>query len=52
VHPIPICGPYGDGFIPLGIKFSNSLDRYDTFYVNKYVDHHPHEIILAPLICT
>ncbi|KAM6496272.1 hypothetical protein JOM56_008978 [Amanita muscaria] len=42
VHLIPI---YGDGFISLDIKFTNSLDRYDTFYVNRYADHHSHEII-------
>ncbi|KIL55144.1 hypothetical protein M378DRAFT_91349, partial [Amanita muscaria Koide BX008] len=42
VHLIPV---YGDGFIPLDIKFTNSLDRYDTFYVNRYADHHSHEII-------
>ncbi|KAM6489655.1 hypothetical protein JOM56_014891 [Amanita muscaria] len=42
VHLIPV---YGEGFIPLDIKFTNSLDRYDTFYVNRYADHHSHEII-------
>ena len=42
VHLIPV---YGDGFIPQDTSFTNSLDRYDTFYVNKYADHHSHEII-------
>lgn len=40
-HLIPV---YGDDFIPIGFQFSNSLDAFATFFVNKYADHHAHEI--------
>ncbi|KAJ6609225.1 hypothetical protein B0H10DRAFT_2298332 [Mycena sp. CBHHK59/15] len=40
-HLIPI---YGDTFIPHHFKYSSSLDSFKAFYVNKYADHHSHEI--------
>lgn len=40
-HLIPV---YGDGFIPVGLQFSDSLDKFDKFFVNKYIDHHAYEI--------
>lgn len=40
-HLIPM---YGDDFIPVGFKHTDSLDAFSAFYVNKYVDHHAHEI--------
>ncbi|KAG6824535.1 hypothetical protein H0H92_006573 [Tricholoma furcatifolium] len=43
VHLIPVYG--NDDFISQDITFANSLDRYDTFYINKYADHHANEII-------
>ena len=39
-----LIGVYGDRFLPRGISFHNSLDVFDTFYVNKYIDHHTFEI--------
>jgi hypothetical protein len=39
-----LIGVYGDRFLPQGISFHNSLDVFDTFYVNKYIDHHAFEI--------
>ena len=36
--------PGGD-YIPLDLKFHNSLDAFQEFYVNKYIDHHSHEIV-------
>ena len=44
VHAIHLIGIYGEFFLPQGITFSNSLDMFDTFYVNKYIDHHTFEI--------
>ncbi|KAH9485917.1 hypothetical protein JR316_0002834 [Psilocybe cubensis] len=41
-----LIGDAGKDFIPLNTKFdfSKSLDSFRSFYVNKYVDHHAHEI--------
>ena len=40
-HFIPV---YGEEFVPRHINFSNSLDYYAAYYVNKFADHHSHEI--------
>jgi hypothetical protein len=35
----------GKEFVPLtNFDFSDSLDAFEAFYVNKYADHHSHEI--------
>ncbi|KAJ7612911.1 hypothetical protein DFH06DRAFT_1274599 [Mycena polygramma] len=40
-----LIGVAGKEFVPLvNFDFSNSLDSYKAFYVNKYADHHAHEI--------
>jgi hypothetical protein len=39
-----LMGVAGDKFIPPHLKFHNSLDAFQAFYVNKYIDHHAHEI--------
>ncbi|KAJ7312608.1 hypothetical protein DFH08DRAFT_628048, partial [Mycena albidolilacea] len=35
---------YGTRFLPRHFKYSDSLDRFEAFYINKYADHHVHEI--------
>lgn len=42
-HLIPV---YGDDYVPNPkmLRFSQSLDYFKRFYVNKYIDHHAHEI--------
>lgn len=40
-HLIPVYGKY---FIPRDLKFSDSLHAFRSYYVNKYADHHAHEI--------
>jgi hypothetical protein len=40
-----LMGVAGSNFIPLDLKFHNSLDAFREFYVNKYIDHHSHEIV-------
>ena len=40
-HLIPV---FGEEFVPRHINFSNSLDYYAAYYVNKFADHHSHEI--------
>ncbi|KAF8990960.1 hypothetical protein BDZ89DRAFT_908785, partial [Hymenopellis radicata] len=39
-----IGAPEEDEFIPHGMKHSDNLDIFPTFYVNKYADHHSNEI--------
>ncbi|EGO02356.1 hypothetical protein SERLA73DRAFT_48575, partial [Serpula lacrymans var. lacrymans S7.3] len=36
-HLLPI---YGDCFMPRELSFSNSLDAFHAYYVNKFIDHH------------
>jgi hypothetical protein len=40
-HLIPV---YGNGQMPLDFHFSYSLNAFEGYYVNKYIDHHAHEI--------
>ena len=40
-----LMGVAGGDYIPLDLKFHNSLDAFQEFYVNKYIDHHSHEIV-------
>ena len=41
-HLIP---KYGMQRLPLDFHFSYSLDAFQAYYVNKYIDHHANEII-------
>jgi hypothetical protein len=41
-HLIP---RYGMQKLPLDFHFSYSLDVFESYYVNKYIDHHANEII-------
>lgn len=36
---------YGVGMLPDAISFVNSLDCFQTFFVNPYIDHHCHEFL-------
>jgi hypothetical protein len=40
-HLMGICGSQ---FIPHHLTFNHTLDAFRAFYVNKYIDHHAHEI--------
>ncbi|KAJ7856211.1 hypothetical protein B0H14DRAFT_3643571, partial [Mycena olivaceomarginata] len=40
-HLIPV---YGDHPVPRHFKYTSSLDLFAAFYINKYADHHSHEI--------
>ncbi|KAJ6610288.1 hypothetical protein B0H10DRAFT_1811856, partial [Mycena sp. CBHHK59/15] len=40
-HLIPI---FGNDFLPHHFQYSASLDSFKAFYINKYADHHSHEI--------
>lgn len=39
-HLIPV---YGQSFLPTELSFSQSLDAFRSYYVNKFVDHHANE---------
>ncbi|KAJ6522564.1 hypothetical protein B0H19DRAFT_1215129 [Mycena capillaripes] len=39
-----LIGIYGDSFLPRHFKYSDTLDSFKTFYINKYADHHANEI--------
>ncbi|KAH7904448.1 hypothetical protein BJ138DRAFT_1019144, partial [Hygrophoropsis aurantiaca] len=41
-HLIPV---FGDGALPVDFHFSYSLDAFKSYYVNKYADHHSHEVV-------
>ncbi|KAI0287323.1 hypothetical protein BC826DRAFT_917322, partial [Russula brevipes] len=41
-HLIPI---FGKDFIPTNVHFSESLDNFAAFYVNRFIDHHAFETI-------
>ena len=40
-HLIPV---YGKEKLPVDFHYSDSLDAFRAFYVNKYIDHHANEI--------
>jgi len=45
-----VCGAHlmgiaGTTRIPHHLMFDRSLDAFQGFYVNKYIDHHAHEYV-------
>lgn len=40
-HLLPV---FGQDVLPFDFHFSYSLDAFESYYVNKYADHHSHEI--------
>ncbi|KAF8173558.1 hypothetical protein K438DRAFT_1610723, partial [Mycena galopus ATCC 62051] len=40
-HLIPV---FGKDYLPRRLKYSDSLDSFKAYYINKYADHHSHEI--------
>jgi len=41
-HLIPV---YSSEKLPLDFHYSYSLDLFEAYYVNKYIDHHTNELI-------
>jgi hypothetical protein len=41
-HLIPC---FGDEFLPLDFQFTDSLDAFRAYYVNKFIDHSAHAMI-------
>ena len=44
LHMAHLIGVAGSQFLPRTFSFSDSLNAFRLFYVNKYADHHAHEI--------
>ncbi|KAJ7108121.1 hypothetical protein C8R44DRAFT_842997 [Mycena epipterygia] len=40
-----LIGVYGSGALPEDFHFSDSLDAFNTYFVNLYADHHMHEFL-------
>jgi hypothetical protein len=41
-HLLPI---FGSDRVPEGFSHHSSLDSFNSFFVNHYVDHHTHELL-------
>jgi hypothetical protein len=39
-----LIGVYGDDLLPPGLTAENSLDSFNSYFVNKFIDHHAFEI--------
>ena len=46
IRCLHLIGVYGAEPVSTDIKFSDSLYPFNTYYVNKYVDHHNFEIAI------
>lgn len=44
VRAAHLIGVYGQYRVPRALRFEHSLDAFQSFYVNKYIDHHAFEI--------
>ena len=40
-HLMPV---FGDNLMPIGLRPEHSLDAFQAFYINKYIDYHAFEI--------
>ena len=41
-HLIPV---YGGQKLPTNFHYSYSLDTFEAYYINKYIDHHANEMV-------
>ncbi|TFK79473.1 hypothetical protein K466DRAFT_505488 [Polyporus arcularius HHB13444] len=46
VRACHLIGVYGRTKIPIGFKYSESLDAFRRYYVNWFVDYHAHETVI------
>ena len=44
LHGAHLVGIAGSSFIPYELDYTNALDAFKTFYVNKFIDYHAYEI--------
>lgn len=36
---------YGEGFLPVELKYTDALDAWDSYFVNQFIDQHTHELL-------
>jgi hypothetical protein len=41
---VHLIGVYGAAFLPVTFHFSDSLNAFNAYYVNRYIDHHSYTI--------
>ena len=46
-HLVPC---YGEGFLPTGLKYSDALDAWDSYFINQFIDYHAHALLTAESI--
>lgn len=44
LHGAHLIGVYGNNHLPCDFKFTDTLDAFISYYVNKFIDHHANEI--------
>jgi hypothetical protein len=44
VHAAHLLPVFGDDFIPLNLSSFQSLNAFETYYINKYIDYHAFEL--------
>lgn len=45
VHLLP---QYGSGFLPEDFHYTDALDAFKTYFVNRHIDYHTHELLGYP----
>ena len=45
VHAVHLLPVFGTGYIPDHWPYSLTLDSFQQLYINKYANHHSHQII-------
>ena len=43
-HLLPV---FTESRVPPRFHYLDSLDQYDRFFINHYIDHHAHELVLG-----
>jgi hypothetical protein len=38
---------YGEGFLPVGLTYTDALDAWDAYFVNQFIDYHAHELLTS-----
>ena len=44
VHMAHLMPVFGDGFLPANLTVDHTLDTFQAYYVNKYIDYHTFEL--------
>ena len=46
LHSAHLLPCYGKGFLLVKLKYIDSLDAWDSYFVNQFIDQHAHELLL------